>query len=231
MRYWLGSDELIVRLNDGVMKDKNEENLCIIKPPLNFAQQVVHGTHFCIVCTAHKKHPSFQCRVCGIPVCSVHTTEVTHIWEKHILHSVEKHILHSGEKLSKILQRPLCQSISGMKNLLNWCWRPAKTSFLSVSKLIKWMWWVVKYKRENEGSRGCQNVVHPWTLIQKDSEGHWKTFSSVSYTPKNLFKCLKDPKNFEDEFSLSVHASLSQMLCLSATLSLSKVLSQMSLKD
>ena len=54
MRYWLGSDELIVRLNDGVMKIKSEENLCIIKPPLNFAQQVVYGAHFCLVCNAQK---------------------------------------------------------------------------------------------------------------------------------------------------------------------------------
>ena len=35
---------------------------------------------------------------------------------------------------------------SSKKKLLNWCWRGARKRFLSVSKLIKWMWWVVKFE-------------------------------------------------------------------------------------
>ena len=35
---------------------------------------------------------------------------------------------------------------SSKKKLLNWCWSGARKRFLSVSKLIKWMWWVVKFE-------------------------------------------------------------------------------------
>ena len=96
-----------------------------------------------------------------------------------------EHILHRG---------PLCQSISRLKNLLNWCWKPAKTSFLSVSKLIKWMWWVVKYKSERprkteiEGG-GFQIWHHPeLTLRGFGPKGRfWKTL-------EYLLKYLKDPE-------------------------------------
>ena len=92
--------------------------------------------------------------------------------------------VHSGEKLSKILHRLLCQSISRMKNLLNWCWRPAKTSFLSVSKLIKWMWWVVKYKREknlNEGG-GAKMWCIPEMILR------WLWDRKILKDPERLFQ-------------------------------------------
>ena len=95
---------------------------------------------------------------------------------------------------------PLCQSISRLKNLLNWCWRPAKTGFLSVSKLIKWMWWVVKYKSER-----------PWKTEIEGFSKYDPELTLRSFGPKDRFwKTLEDYWNIwktKKTSSLLVHAS------------------------
>ena len=180
------------------MKIKNEENPCIIKPPVTHSTvqykilysvctlhfcTFAHISHFCTnallhLCTCALLHFCTFARISLFSAFTqLHNTYTTIYKGGHILLCwlmiirVKKKMLgvqarkeyahtfaHFNHRRCANVQKYMSvDDQSSKKKLLNWCWSGARKRFLSVSKLIKWMWWVVKFE-----SKKCHMYLYLW---------------------------------------------------------------------